>query len=292
MAEVAGLVIGGVGLVALFDSCMSGFQYLEAGANYGRDYNKAALKVSLNQLRLAQWRNSVELVEDPQHGTRGLPIANSEQTAKVQELLEEIQDGFEVAEKTAQRHKLKKILLAPEQQAGAETATALVTTVKARALQRQDKSSLKQKALWALHDQRKLTQLIDDQKEYITALVDLFPAISSKQLDLAKMEAAALLKLEQLRLGSEAAAMLDEASNEVYPELGMSLKEATPGSKYTFSSVKTMGQARVQNGNYVAKDYQGGWIPNVTYNFGDVEASDHARQHNGDNYGGKSVYDD
>jgi len=35
--ETAGLVIGGLGLAALFDTCMSAFEYIDTGRNYGKD---------------------------------------------------------------------------------------------------------------------------------------------------------------------------------------------------------------------------------------------------------------
>ena len=46
MAELAGLVIGGAGLATLFDSCMNAFQYVDSAAAYGKDYQKAALRIS------------------------------------------------------------------------------------------------------------------------------------------------------------------------------------------------------------------------------------------------------
>ena len=276
--EVAGLVVGGVGLAALFDSALSGFEHIESGANHGREYNKAALKLSLNQLRLARWKDA----------SSGAISALPQETSRVKELLGEIETNFEDAQIVAKRYKQKPVLDLDK----AENATieALIARVRGLAIVRQKSSSFGQKTRWALHDEKKFNRLAEDQTDLITKLVDLFPATSEQQMQLVKRDAQQLIQQPEIATGP-GAAILREAADKAYPELSLSLKAAAQGSTYTFQSVKTMDQARVHNGNYISNDYKGGWM-NVTYNFGDVQASNYARQHNGDSYGGKSVYDD
>jgi hypothetical protein len=57
MAEVAGLAIGGVALASLFDTCMRTFKRINAGKNCGRDYQEAALKITLLGNRLSRWED-------------------------------------------------------------------------------------------------------------------------------------------------------------------------------------------------------------------------------------------
>lgn len=47
MAEVAGLVVGGVSLAALFDQCISIINYVDSGIHCGDAYQDAALMLAL-----------------------------------------------------------------------------------------------------------------------------------------------------------------------------------------------------------------------------------------------------
>lgn len=107
--EVAGIVIGGVGLVVLFDNCMNAFQCIDAGRKYGKDYQEAALKVSLIQLRLARWRKTVDIVEDTSriHRQKDISFASEDGVEIVRDLLESIQIRFHEIEKASMRHGIK-----------------------------------------------------------------------------------------------------------------------------------------------------------------------------------------
>ena len=105
MAEVAGLVIGGVSLASLFDSCMNAFDYIDSAKTYGKEYQKSAVKVSLLQLRLARWEESVSAAASPGSALK-IGTAQDGETAK--DLLGEIATGIEDTEKVAKRYKLKQ----------------------------------------------------------------------------------------------------------------------------------------------------------------------------------------
>ena len=63
MAEVAGLVVGDAGLAVSFESCIGVFERVESGANYGTEYEKAALRISLLELRLSRWAQNIRFAE-------------------------------------------------------------------------------------------------------------------------------------------------------------------------------------------------------------------------------------
>lgn len=64
MAEVAGLVLGTVGLAALFQSCIELFDRFELGRNFASDYRLARTKIGLLHARLSRW-GGVLCVEAP-----------------------------------------------------------------------------------------------------------------------------------------------------------------------------------------------------------------------------------
>ncbi|KAK6856587.1 small s protein [Apiospora arundinis] len=61
MAEAAGLAIGIVALVSLFQTCIETCEYIESGRDLMSDVSLAVTKVSLLKARLYQWGSSISL---------------------------------------------------------------------------------------------------------------------------------------------------------------------------------------------------------------------------------------
>ncbi|KXL50472.1 hypothetical protein M433DRAFT_132187 [Acidomyces richmondensis BFW] len=101
--ETAGLVIGGVGLAALFDTCITTFEYIDAGRNYGKVYQKAVLKLATLELRLSRWGSTVKFQDET---VEAFNTATKEQCAQVKALLGQIQIDLEDAEKASKRYTL------------------------------------------------------------------------------------------------------------------------------------------------------------------------------------------
>lgn len=73
-------MIGGVGLLTLFDSCMNGFEYVDSAAAYGKDYQQAALRISLLQLRFSRWSKNVTFVDDKSKAPRDIYVASTDES--------------------------------------------------------------------------------------------------------------------------------------------------------------------------------------------------------------------
>lgn len=47
MSEIAGLIFGGVSLIALFQTCFDGYDKIKLAGNYGRGYERIVIKFDL-----------------------------------------------------------------------------------------------------------------------------------------------------------------------------------------------------------------------------------------------------
>ena len=269
MAEVAGLVVGGIGALALVDTALNGFERIESGASYGREYNKTALKLSLNELRLSRWKEA---------SAAGITVSEAE-AAKVKKLLGEIGANFEDAERIAARYEQEQVADL-DREMGAQMEN-VITQVHQLAKLRQKTSSLGRVVKWALHDERKFKGLAEDQTKLIAQLVDLFPATSEQQMQLVKRDAQDLIA----QSNGAGPSFLLEAADEVDPELSFGLKAVATDATHTFRNVRTLDEARAHNGDFVDNDFRGSKL-DVKYNYEDIVASHKARQHNGTKYGG------
>ena len=66
MAEAAGLVIGGVGLAALFSTSVECLDYISLGRNIGKDYQLSATNMILLKVRLYAWGKSLRVTQPGQ----------------------------------------------------------------------------------------------------------------------------------------------------------------------------------------------------------------------------------
>lgn len=289
MAEgIASLVIGGVGLLSMFDSCVNAFNYVDAGRQYGTDYQRAAFQISLLQLRLTRWKKSVDIRENLDGISDKVQRASDEEVASVKELLGHIQYDFEVAEESSKRYKLKN---PPPAEQGTEAATleTLSNRVRDMSLRQQKSSSVIQKTRWALHDKKKFDRLVEDLGSNINSLVTLFPAVSEQQVQLAQTELGEIIQPSEIEEPEEAVRILRETSEGVDPQLVAAMQHASAAAGgYFYNRMTTEGQAQGQFGTYFAPgQYQKGHKGNATFN--DVVATGSARAHYGDNVGGPYV---
>ena len=87
---------------------MSAFERIDSARKYGTEYEKTALKISIIQLRLSRWAESVQSV------TSATTIGSAENGATAERLLAEIESELEQAEDRAKRYKLKEETTSPD----------------------------------------------------------------------------------------------------------------------------------------------------------------------------------
>ena len=240
----------------------------------------------------------MQFAETPSKTTLNVQVATAEQAEQVKRLLGSIYDDFGDAERVAQRHKVKPqaptSFDAPNEQMAVEVLTE---RVKAMAIRRQKATSVTKKARWALHDEKKMRRLIEDLDSNITDLVQLFPKIEQTQQSLARKQASELIQsqpteVKKLDDGSNSAvSVLQEAASDVDKMFESAIQKAVAQARYghEYVEINSGDKTRVEVGKYVAP---GNTVTGLSHRYGKMNGYGEARIRYGDNYGGKSVFDD
>lgn len=302
--EVAGIVVGGVGLAISFQTCMETFEYVDSGKKYGKDYQKAALKLSVLELRLSRWSQQVKFEEDTSMTTGNTTTATAEQSEQVKSLLGQIQDDLEAAAKASRRYALPTTI-EDEEKKGTATLEYLAARFRRLALERQGRASFVAKTKWALKDKKKLDSLIEDITNGVGSLELVFPATEahSKQ-----QRQAVIADVENLVGPSEVeepeddaepiASILREATEGVDTQLqkaiDIAVKATASGDSFTLKDIKISNEARADFGDFVASGYTGPSGPKGNRTVDNMNVSGAARVKVGNVYGGeyKSVFSD
>ena len=146
MAEVAGLVIGGISLAAIFDQCITIIKYVDAGKQCRDDCQDATLMLTLIGGRLNRWERTIRDNSDLQ--------ATEEDGESARLWLKQIHRRLEEAEKLGQRYTVESTKKSADM-------SHIVEKVQARVLRRNGGLSMARKARWALIDQEKMQTLIE-----------------------------------------------------------------------------------------------------------------------------------
>jgi len=213
--ESTGLAIGALGLASLFNNVVDCFEYVQIGRSFGKSFQTSLLKLDIARLRLSRWGQAVGLVhlDDIQSldGTKlspqDIPGAN-----KILGQIEELFADTEGISKRFMQH-------APVDQSLAlydsttdleETAASLHKKMRDLAIRRQSKAGLRQKAKWALYEEKHLTRLIEDITTLVDSLVTMFPAAEAAQKILCDVEVSEMNVENSLPLLKGAAADQDK----------------------------------------------------------------------------------
>lgn len=184
MAETAGLIIGAVSLTTIFTTCVDCFEYVQLGRNFGKDYQRALLKLDIAKLRLSRW---ADVVDESRNQYR-VSVGTSAEAEKVKEILGEIVDCFAAAEKVSQRFKTKSSsteLQVYDVNTNLEPSLRTMhDKMRDLALERQCRSTVRQKTAWALYEKKHFDRLISDVVELVDDLNQLFPATQQRQSEL------------------------------------------------------------------------------------------------------------
>ncbi|KAF2008557.1 small s protein [Aaosphaeria arxii CBS 175.79] len=199
MAETAGLVVGVVALVALFNNTVECFELVLLGRSFGKDFQTSQLKLDNARLRLSRWGKSLGLDEDIQDAMSLQEHFGSESTVEHAEaLLGQIVELFADAEGVSDKYKSRTEpqhdgLTVFNPQTDLDPVMAeLHHKMRQLAIERQNRSGLRQKAKWALYQEKQFRRLIEDITELVDSLVELFPASKLSQRELCDMEVSAI----------------------------------------------------------------------------------------------------
>ena len=216
MAEAAGLTIGVVALASLFNNAIQCFEFVQLGRNFGKNFQTSQLKLDNARLRLSRWGSSLGL-SDNLHDAQSLEERFSPQTiAQAKALLSQILELFGEAESVSDKYKSRAKasdgrLMTYNPQTDLDSATTdLHNKMRQLSVERQNRTSLRQKTKWALYEEKSFRRLIEDVTELTHSLVELFPAIQEVQQTLCDHEVSTIGANEAIPALKEIAAEQDK----------------------------------------------------------------------------------
>ncbi|KAK2615884.1 hypothetical protein N8I77_002607 [Diaporthe amygdali] len=172
MAEAAGLAIGAVALVSLFQTAIELLEYFEAGRGLASDSELAATKLSLLEARLRQWGDDLQ-VEYPGQEDGGLRTRWADEGGLVTRSLEGISEILGNASQLSEKYGLHK-----KRRLVWHSNIPLLYPILHRAdipISSPRKSSrispsIRRQAVWAIKDKKRFESLISDLDFFITNL--------------------------------------------------------------------------------------------------------------------------
>ncbi|KAK6541947.1 hypothetical protein TWF694_007719 [Orbilia ellipsospora] len=167
MAEIVGLVIGGVSLATIFSAVIGLCECVHFGKTFGQEYETALTRLSIARLRLSRWAAAV------QDEKRDIGTARDGETAL--RILERIKYLFEETRKLSLKYEGNPALYDPVEGTSRDVRK-FVTTIRKVISQRQRNTRMFQKTIWAVYDKDRFNKLLDAVTELIDGLLELFPS--------------------------------------------------------------------------------------------------------------------
>jgi hypothetical protein len=221
MAETAGLIVGVVALAGLFNNAVDCFEFIQLGRTFGKNFQISQLKLDNARLRLSRWGKSLSLDEDVRDAVSLQRCFGSEATIKHAEaLLGQVVELFMEAEGVSNIYKSRtadESLGVYDLQTDLNpVATKLHEKMRQLSIERQNRSGIRQKAKWALYQEKQFRRLIEDITELVDSLVELFPTAQQSQRELCDMEASTIGEGEDISVLREIAAAQDKMLDQAF----------------------------------------------------------------------------
>jgi hypothetical protein len=192
--EAAGLATGVIALAGLFNNAVDCFEYVQLGRNFGSSFQTSVLKLDDARLRLSRWGESVGLSGDLKDGLAlQQTLASAQDVEKARDRLGQILHLFINAQHVSSGFKPgsganNPDLIGDSIDSLNPAAANLHIKMRELALKRQNNTSLRRKAKWALYEEKHFKKLIEDITDLVTGLTELFPAVQSSQRALCESE--------------------------------------------------------------------------------------------------------
>ena len=271
MAEVAGVVLAGINIAVLFNSCVECIGFIQVARDAGDDQMTALIALCNARLKLSRWGEAVGLSKNFQKDEDfTVNLGTEEQTNGARLRLNHILTLIQKARKKSDEAMSKGIkgfalpqLIDPHDPqtdfSGGEAELCLA--MESISFGRQGETEhtkvhVFSKVTWALRDKKQLGRLIEDIISQVNGLVELFPASLAKQEELRKADMAQL----KARVADQAALDKLEAiakeQDSISPKPEIKAKPEQSGN-YTFSGSNNHGFNTVCNSGYMNNSYTG-----------------------------------
>jgi hypothetical protein len=197
----------------LLNQAVGFFGSVQIGESFGKSFKMSLLKVDVIKLRLTRWGHSVGLVSLADVKSLEDTKLAKEDIPKVQDLLTEILDLIEDAEKFSARFKKKNpkaLTMDPEKELD-EASASLHKQMDELAAKRRGNAGIEVQEALVIYQEKDFSRLIEDCSSLVTDLIELFPAVKEDQRKICEEEVAQMKKVQGgLPLLKEAAAGQDE----------------------------------------------------------------------------------
>jgi hypothetical protein len=273
MSGIVELVIGGVALTSLFDTCMNTFERIDAGKNCGRDYQEAAVKIVLLGNRLYRWQEVYSSI---------LPTSTVREGYLAQAALESINSSLGRLCTTTERYQ------ASQSSKGIASVTERLQTLRIGKV----KTSIGAKIIWALHDQKEVNNTIlsvrfkIDELEKLT--LSLLPAFSQAIAQRAKTEAEELNLSNSIENPEITIPALEAAAAEVDPCFGEAISKPQAAGHY-YGNIEASDEVKALQGDFVATGYNGEFS-SASHRYQNIKLEGNVISQQGNMYG-KSMFD-
>ena len=246
--EYIGLIFGVAGLPGAFTACIDCFEYVQLGRQFGRDYSKCLLRLDAAKLRMSRWGAAVGLSQASDRRNE-LPMSDQEKKT-ARNLLEQIFDSFADAESISERFKKYATTKGTRSHELRVYNTdcdldsdfrGLHVTMRELASQRQKGTSLRKKAAWALYEKKRFDRLIEDVTDFVSQLIELFPAAYEDQRGFCRAEVAAV--------NGTQLALLEEIVGEDDTLLAAEVRKELDSRGHTFTDWKAGGYSKMWAGD-------------------------------------------
>ncbi|OQO01134.1 hypothetical protein B0A48_13377 [Cryoendolithus antarcticus] len=276
----------------LFLTCIDYFELIQLGRNFKPDYASCAIRLEAAHIHLLRWGKAVDITNAEALQAK-LSTYREEDVGFVKELLEEIKEQFERAEKDSVSFK-KRAARNADTSSNTETETLdpstemqLASTEHITAGKAMTKikhgyaealsvaTGVHDRTRWALYQQKNLDTLVDEVSKLVTELEKLFPAIDPEMTQ------------REDQLARDEVATLDDTTLELLPALlentdtvftaAIKRQENARGLDIRDASIK--GDGTVHLGNEDTPDYQHDRGSNIS--IGSLSVNGSAKSHIG-----------
>jgi hypothetical protein len=199
--EPAGLAVGVIALAGLFNNAVDCFKYVQLGRSFGTNFQTSLLKLDNARLRISRWGAAVGLSGDLEdaRSLQGATV-NKEDVLIAERTLGQILKLFADAEGISAKYKrfarpddltLSALKVHADMDA---VGQSLHKKMRKLCIKRQNRSTLYQKAKWALYKEEHFKKLIENIKDLVNALSKLFPDVRQEQLKLCEIKVSEIGK--------------------------------------------------------------------------------------------------
>jgi CheY-like chemotaxis protein len=241
MAELLGAIASGITLAGLLKVCVEAFDVIQHARKQDLDYRKLALRLNIEKCRLYTGGQAMGLTELPR-GDSARPLEGHRFEPLIRETMEMIVMLFNDSEKLKDvygcRSDIEQVCLpAAIESDSIDKLAAAFKNFRIKCSTTDQSPVYLKKAKWAIHDRKKFTMLITENKNLIDGLQEITKSLVSVPRQAGQMKRT-IQKIKDV--GTHR--MLADVCEHDYPELSEASSKATEAASLPPENMKLIQQ--------------------------------------------------